>query len=247
LTLWLNQIGLENVEELSFHNIYCVIQESENELIIKKDESFKSKPYLLPFKVFSIISILHIWLSITCILFSLLESSLINSFIIVIIGYFISYIFHRQYKHYKGRNIEFTFDKLLFEIKLQRILPKSIDLGLFRYLHIQAIILNRNYLDPERTNLSFLLKNNKKIEFFEGEMDDCLSIGNIFSIMLGKPIYFKEKLNWVLISCNLGFIFLLFTSIILNDIIGQIFFLASLIFSNIFNLTSIFEVNHRTK
>ena len=120
MTLWLNQMGLVDVEELSFHNIYCIIQESEGELIIRKDESFKSKPYLAPFKVFLIISLLHTWLSITCVLFSILEASFLNSIIIGITGYIISYIFFRQYKHYKGLNIKIAIDKFSQKIAIRK-------------------------------------------------------------------------------------------------------------------------------
>jgi len=245
MTLWLNQMGLEHIEELSFHNIYCVIQETESEFIIKKDESFKSKPYLAPFKIFLIILLLHIWLSITCILFSLLEASLLNSVLIGITGYIISYIFFRQFKYFKGLNIEISFDKLFQKINIQKKLPKNENLGRFRYSDIQAIILNTNYFVPENSNLCFLLKNKQRFEFFEGEKDDCVRFGNLFSKTIEKPLFFKDKMNWVLVSCNLGFIFLLFTSVVLNDIIGQIFFFASLASSSIFNITSIIETNQR--
>lgn len=197
--------------------------------------------------MFLIIFILHIWLSITCLLFSLLEPSFINSVIIGITGFIISYIFFRQYKHYKGLNLEITFDKSFQKIKIQKELPKKEYLGHIRFSDIEAIVINKNYLDPEKCNLSFFFKNEKEFEFFEGERDECLRFGNLFSEIMEKPVYFKEKLNWVLISCNLGFIFLLLTSILLNDIIGQILFFTGLIFSNFFNITSILGADQKIK
>jgi len=173
--------------------------------------------------------------------------SFLNSVIIGITGYTISYIFFRQYKHYKGLNIKITINKFSQKIAIRKTYPKKGDKGHIRFSDIEAIVLYTNYMDPEKCNLSFFLKNEEKVEFFEGERDDCLRFSNVFSAMLEKPVYFKEKLNWVLISCNLVFIFLLLTSIMLNDIIGQLFFFASLVFSNLFNITLILDANQKTK
>ena len=233
-------------QRISIINLFCKVNEYKRKYKIEKDESYRSKRFLAPTKYFIIFCMVYIDISITAYL--IFRSNLtVNVLFIPVICYVGCYWFFIRYLFYKGRLIKIKINKLTQDISFQQIFPSYERLQNINVSDIDSIILWTDYLNPGRRILIFKLKNKEKLEFFDGSKDDCHKLGNIISQKFNLPLISKANVNTTFMVSNFIFFLMLLTSILFNDIIGQIFFLFGFIISYIINFVYLIKTYYKTK
>ncbi len=232
-------------ENLNIINLFCRVDEIEGNFIIEKDESYRSKQFLVPTNYFIIFCAVYLYTSIT--IFFVFRSSLsVNVLCIPLICYLGCYWFFMKYLFYKGRFIRVRLNTIAQVISFRQVFPCIEQLQKFHISDISSIIVKTDYLNPGRKQLIFNLKNKKELEFFDGNSDECEILGKKISQEFNVPLIFKANINKTFIVSNFIFFFMLITSILFNDVIGQIFFLFGFIISYAMNFSSLAKTYYKT-
>ncbi|MFX1259961.1 MAG: hypothetical protein ACFFAN_19095 [Promethearchaeota archaeon] len=182
-------INDKNYEE--FDLSFCSITKTQNQLIVKIDQSVDSIMYLFPILILGLPTIAIFLLG--------LLYNIINALIFLLISSAIIIPFIPGYLYYRNRKSEWILNRASKKIIHNKISPKYKRLKRVNFSEIDFLIYHQNnWTGPGpaiQYSLNFFLKNLKQVKICVERKEKCKELGIILAKFLDKSLFYKTY-NW---------------------------------------------------